>query len=452
MAVEVTERAASNAAWYEWAYSVTLEAGDAVDVRPAVRADILTRAVGVVLRTAPASGAVLAWQVQPGAGASITRARSLSPLDPLPDESFVTPRINPVITAASGDWEPAPFSALRFGQDGGERSTLTITSTYPLRVGVAAGPVPPAPPGTGTGTGGGGEAPMPTDLSDYFTRDEVDALLAALRIPWERVDGKPDLFTRGEVEELLEGYYTKSEADALLTGLITAQALKPFALADNPGVKVTRTDLAQNQQIPDLTPGQQMRAGDDSLLEAFDPPAVRNERVIARSTPLPNDLGTSPIGAAIPGLAFQPVAPFASNDDGTPEQPYRIPGSDHIRIHLFARATGGGVTRGQPLFPLPEYDDLLGWWLSSWIRTGSGDSAVDTYQSRVALPFQPDSSGGARSWTGMLWVGLPASTSQDGTLVRPRLFWGNQWNQLVVQAYQTPLPAGAFFEISERRR
>ena len=98
-------------------YHVDFGAGDAVVVRPALRVS---------------SGRVsLSWTLKVGSGASV--ARSLSLLPALDDGSWRL--LDAALDADTGDWEDAPFAAMRFAQGaGGAPSSLFVLSRWPLAV------------------------------------------------------------------------------------------------------------------------------------------------------------------------------------------------------------------------------------------------------------------------------------------------------------------------------
>ena len=219
---------------------------------------------------------------------------------------------------------------------------------------------------------------------------------------------------------------------------------------------------------PDLLPG-----------ETPNPPTTRAVgssvgRVIARSTPLAADTAVIARFGAVPGVVFAAVPPFLSSSTGRPEhtatlltgervvrkaQPYAI--GSNIRIHPFTRHTltlpARGLRpqetryhRGDTILKRPDFDYLLGWWVSSWRRTGVGDDAVDMYLHSVPVARGPAYRYSAElsDQFSLLWTGLPAVG--DGTLVAVRYRYEAEWNQLDLQGFGYIVPAGVFFQFEER--
>ena len=99
-------------------YVLDFEAGDSIIVRPSLRNSLGEVSIG--------------WALDIGAGARVVRDVSMiwpSPewvTPPEPDEPYATNWV---------DYEDAPFSAMRWTQTGGAKSTLTLVSRWALTVG-----------------------------------------------------------------------------------------------------------------------------------------------------------------------------------------------------------------------------------------------------------------------------------------------------------------------------
>ena len=95
-----------------WPYLLDFEAGDTVEVRPALRVS---------------GGRVsMGWSLAVGASASI--AVEVRMVEGAP---WVATPASPV-TEDWSDYEDAPFHSLRFVQTGGAKSTLSVQSRWPL--------------------------------------------------------------------------------------------------------------------------------------------------------------------------------------------------------------------------------------------------------------------------------------------------------------------------------
>ena len=98
-------------------YLFDFEAGDSILIRPNLRTSLGRVSIG--------------WTLDIGAGASVVRDVSMQWPDPEwvtppePDEPYATDWV---------DYEDAPFTAMRFTQTGGAKSTLSIVSRWAITV------------------------------------------------------------------------------------------------------------------------------------------------------------------------------------------------------------------------------------------------------------------------------------------------------------------------------
>ena len=100
-------------------YAWTFDAGDTLIMRPGLRVS--------------AGRVSLSWTLKPGRDASVAREVSLHPNHP--SDSWLL--LDAALAADTGDWEDAPFGAMRFVQTGGARSALYVMSRWPLEWGAA---------------------------------------------------------------------------------------------------------------------------------------------------------------------------------------------------------------------------------------------------------------------------------------------------------------------------